>query len=714
MMQAARRRRDDGQAAIMLVLVLTLLISLFAAIMVENVVYHDPLVKKNTVEHFTYRGLEGGLDDLLSEINTDPNQVSCNSTSPPGGQCPTEQDFLTWKKIPDTKGTDVIPEYYAWTDPKFCFTEACPVGTVTAHTTDTATATATPPKPILYVKETVYGAAGFPGHYSYEESSLDLKPVNGFLTRIWWSTYEADDPALHGTTDTPPRCGYNYPAYAGPNTTRTTECSPVVFASGTQVYGPIYSNDSIYVTGHPTLGPVQTADPNCLFVYDTGSTNLFKSQKCVTKASQEALKKTRRTVTQKTPTVTTKPTTTRTLLTTSESGEPNHPLPTTDATLEQYGALGGCVYTGPTTIEFDANDKMTVWSRGTNAKPNCPSTHTTNTPKHHSVTNTGTVPNKTHGDGVIYVKTAATPCAAGANPFDDYTTTKTANGASAQYTTSTGAHAYDFFGAQPYPQTNCEGDVFVSDNPAGGGITGQLTVASTNDVVITGTLKYQDCGASFTSTHDHPCHFNATGTKTNDSLGLIADNYVVVNHPVKAVCRLVTEGSGRTKKQVKTCAESGASLAASCKSTQLGKPAAALCDPPVTSATCPKHRSGTKCLTIDAALLALHHSFTVDNEGLINTGTGGVGGLEGTLVVYGSIDQMWRGTVGIVGTSPSGYTKDYDWNSIGAIITPPHYLAPSTPSWSVGSSAVLNESCPPAFGTPTTGVVTTSCRTARS
>lgn len=685
-MGRARTLRDDGQAAIVLVLVLTILLALFSAVMVDNVVQHDPLVKHSTIAHFTYRGLEAGLDDFLNEVNENPNEVACNSLTAAGGQCPLQQNFLAWKQVPDTKGTGVVPEYYAWTDPKFCFTEACPFSTATAHVTDTGKATTTPPNPVLYVKETIYGAAGVNGDFAYEQSTLDLKPVNGFLTRIWWSTYEADDPALRGTTSTPPRCGYNYPKYDGPNTTATEVCSPVVFASGTQVYGPIYSNDSIYITGKPTLGPVQTADPKCLFVDE--STALAKSQRCITKASQETKPRATRTVTQTTAT-----------FTTSNSGQSNHPLPTTDSTLEQYAGYDGCVYTGPTTIEFDATDKMTVWSLGTTSKPvtsttpACPSTHNASG----ATTNTAAVPNKTHGDGVIYVKTATT-CTAGANPFDNYTKSKGTNGTAAQYTATT--NVYDFFGAQPYPRTNCEGDAFVSDNPSSGGVSGQLTVATDNNVVITGTIKYKDCGTAFASTHLHPCHFNATGTLTNDSLGLIAQNYVIVNHPVKTVCTTITTRG----KKIKTCKQTNAVLATTCKSTQLGKPTAAVCNPVADSTS--------STLTIDAAVLALHHSFTVDNEGLIDTRGNdfGLGGLNGTLKVFGSIDQKWRGTVGIVGTS--GYVKNYDWNSIGAIITPPHYLAPSTPSWTVGSSAVINESCPPAFGTPTTGVVTPSCRAA--
>ena len=77
----------------------------------------------------------------------------------------------------------------------------------------------------------------------------------------------------------------------------------------------------------------------------------------------------------------------------------------------------------------------------------------------------------------------------------------------------------------------------------------------------------------------------------------------------------------------------------------------------------------------------------------------GIGGTDGTLRIYGSIDQKWRGTVGITGGT-SGYTKDYDWNSEGAVITPPHFLAPGTASWAVGSSAIsVPSTTPPVYPT---------------
>ena len=79
----------------------------------------------------------------------------------------------------------------------------------------------------------------------------------------------------------------------------------------------------------------------------------------------------------------------------------------------------------------------------------------------------------------------------------------------------------------------------------------------------------------------------------------------------------------------------------------------------------PVNRSGTSCsdgtgemqnVTIDAAILALTHSFTVDAYEC--------GNKLGTLTVRGAIAQKYRGPVGGTGgTTGTGYTKDYQYAS---------------------------------------------------
>lgn len=656
--RSVRRRDGRGQAALLLVVLLTIIISVFGGILAETTIQHDPIVQTDTIEHFTYRALEAGINTFMSKANDNPNLIACNSTSPSGGQCQSGL-YQRWKQVTSNTPTTPVPEYYAWGDPRFCHTELCP-----APTTLTST-------PVLYVKEAVYGAAGYGSRMFYQSSTVNVKPVNGFLTHIWWSKYEATDPANKGAPAS--SCTYNYAnGYGGPNTTGTYICSPVVFAHGTQVYGPIFSDDSIYTTyatGGPTLGPVTTADPGCLFVGPTGA-------HCTTLAKQES-----------TPVVSQ----TATALAADQQGAKFFETPPTyDTTLETYAHLGGCVYTGPTTIRFDATGMMNVWSPDTQATATCPSTNKTGAP---TSSNEAAVPNGTSGNGVIFVKTDTSgTCAPNANPFDNYTASSRTNGSHAQYTSSGGTFHAAYLGAQPSLGPNCEGDAFLSDTPSSGGIKGQLTVATGNDVIVTGTLKYTDCGPGFDSTVAHPCTLNTTGTATNDSLGLVAHNYVLVNHPV-------TGCSGGS------CS---LTLAGKCTSAELGTPAAALCDPSGVTT------SGG--MTIDAAVLALNHSFAVDNEGIETPYYGGcigAGGLDGTLKVYGSIDQIWRGAVGCVDSS--GFTKNYDWNANGAVITPPYYLAPGMPSWAVGSSAIANDNGPPkwcyATSTPSKGLAPTHTTT---
>lgn len=644
--------RETGQAVLVMVILLTIMIVAAAGLLATNVIEHDPLVQTDVVQHYSYRAAEAGLNAYLAQVNGNSNLINCTNTSPAGGQC-NPSDYDTWTQVDQTTGNGIVPEWYLWEDPTFCFNPACNVAPTPTSTLD-------------HVQVVIYGAAGFPGHIVYQHTVANLAPASGFLTRVWWSQYEATDPALRpGLQDD---CTYDYdntPAYSGAS--HSGACSPVEFANGDQVYGPLFSDDSFYVGGDPTLGPVTTADPHCLFVTDWA--NPPANGYCTAAPNNG--------VVQQSPSDAAN----------SAKAQAPQLAPTTDNALAAYAKLDGCLYQGPTTITFDAAGRMSVWSPNTTTEANSNTCLGLNVP----------VPNGANGNGVIYVQTA-TPvapavCVAGANPYDDWT--GTANGAQAQVALDGGPANY--FGAQA--NNDCEGDAFVSDNPGGtnadspplpnktaGGIQGQLTVASQNNIVITGNLQYTDCGGSFDSTVLHPCQYNVGGQ--NDVLGLIAQNYVEVNHPVVPNCSTV---HGRT-----TCSPitySGGNGRATqssepaCTTGQLGIPSVALCDP------------GTNGLTIDAAVLALAHSFTVNNEGLYDQGSGasyGVGTPEnGDLVVYGSIAQIWRGAVGIAGPE-SGYVKDYDWDNRAQYVSPPYYLTPGTPIWDLTSSATLLDTAVPA------------------
>ena len=142
-----------------------------------------------------------------------------------------------------------------------------------------------------------------------------------------------------------------------------------------------------------------------------------------------------------------------------------------------------------------------------------------------------------------------------------------------------------------YGQTgtpNSEGDAFVN-----GSLSGQLTIGTTNNLIIDGNITYNDCSWTTGDGGSTFCPYNQSGT--NDSLGLIAENYAEIGRPLLAS----TSGSNPT-------------VAPSCSGTP-----GATCDP----------SNGGNGITIDAAILALNQSFVVNNYGDAAT--------EGKLTVYG-------------------------------------------------------------------------------
>jgi hypothetical protein len=81
-------------------------------------------------------------------------------------------------------------------------------------------------------------------------------------------------------------------------------------------------------------------------------------------------------------------------------------------------------------------------------------------------------------------------------------------------------------------------------------------------------------------------------------------------------------------------------------------------------------------VTIDAAILSLQHSFTVDNYYC--------GARLGNLTVNGAIGQKYRGPVGRSGGSGgNGYTKRYSYDDRLRFRSPPHFLDPVQSAWRV-------------------------------
>lgn len=160
-----------------------------------------------------------------------------------------------------------------------------------------------------------------------------------------------------------------------------------------------------------------------------------------------------------------------------------------------------------------------------------------------------------------------------------------------------------------YPDSSGCGNAYIHGN-----YSGQLTLATANDIIIDGSLIYSGEGV----------------------LGLVANNFVRVYHPFSTQTARNECGNG----------SNGAGSISN--------------------------------LRIDAAILAIEHSFIVDHY---DCGAG-----LGTLTVNGALAMKYRGPVGTTGGR--GYTKNYNYDDRLRYMQPPHFIQPAESDWVVGRMTI--------------------------
>jgi hypothetical protein len=162
-----------------------------------------------------------------------------------------------------------------------------------------------------------------------------------------------------------------------------------------------------------------------------------------------------------------------------------------------------------------------------------------------------------------------------------------------------------------YPATSSCGNAYIH-----GEYSGQLTLATANDIIVDGNLIHTGEGV----------------------LGLVANNFVRVYHPYSSDETSTQTGRGN-------CGSQGKNGPGSISNAR-----------------------------IDAAILAIDHSFIVDHY---DCGAG-----LGTLTVNGAIAMKYRGPVGTTGGR--GYTKNYNYDDRLRYLQPPSFIAPAESDWVIG------------------------------
>ena len=261
----------------------------------------------------------------------------------------------------------------------------------------------------------------------------------------------------------------------------------------------------------------------------------------------------------------------------------------------------GCLYVGPTKISIRGNELYVTspWTRATTAA--CPKDAWFPIPV----------------NGVVYVDVV---------PADDLSTAVNPNSwpavhASKPVCPATGNNVGFPVANETDSYYPCRaGDVFVDQvgGLAANGLNGRLTVSANNNLYVTSHLDY------------------APGTADRSFLGLIAEQFLYVYHPIR-----------------RTGASSGDNLP-----------------------------GFTTDMRISAALLSVNHSIMVQNPSL--------GTDLGTLTITGAITQKFRGVVGDTNPnngSNTGYAKKYVYDQRLAYDSPPKFLNPLVSSFNVVRTA---------------------------
>lgn len=311
-------------------------------------------------------------------------------------------------------------------------------------------------------------------------------------------------------------------------------------------------------------------------------------------------------------------------------------MPASNASMATVAATSGCLYTGPTQITYNSSGTMTVKSPWT--KQTEPLASATTPAKCGTLTalrSTAGATVATLNNSLLYVQ--GVPIAT-ADPNYSATTTAglptgfTCLDSSGSFPATGSASSAGWrFGTVQYPRFG-ESPADGWDNGSSWDTTSPAYGCRAGDLYVSGTVKGVTTAAS--ANYIYVVNDLQEASQSNDLLGLVGNSAVLVWNPISTnffgvTTNLLTD-SGRE---------------------------------------------------IDAAILSVQHTFQVQNFRK--------GSTRGTLTVFGSIAQKYRGPVAAGNATgiTSGYAKDYQYDPRLTSVVPPYFMAPASSLFSVSRYA---------------------------
>jgi hypothetical protein len=573
-------RPDDRGSSVLLVMACLTAMAVFATVALNMAVGSLRVADRQTSWNQALSAAEAGVADYLARLNKDDNywqKVDCTNPALKGSR--TGSNTCGW-------GASTQPGWQRVTGMDDAFFHY-DVNIASTYTNGTVRLTST-------------------GRVDGITRSVDVRlRRGGFGEFLYYTVYETLDPAdenqygVNNTTAATQCTRYDWPTLPTAQR-RGSMCVDINFISGDVINGPLHTNDAFRVIGTPRFkGTTTTSNPRCR-ASEAGPPPVAN---CYVNGGSAG------------------PVFERGIAYRAEIE-----LPTTIGDLRKYVTPGqtptpGCLYTGPTRIKFltpsssSAVQQMRVWSKGTTSADLVAGCGTAGTASGRLGHPDGQVVN-VPPNNLIFVQDV--PSSRSTPTTNSCKTTNTSSniGDGLPLASTSGTYP-DYDLNLNFAESNCRyGTLYVE-----GTLKGRLTMATDNNIIVTGNLLY---------------YGGRTGT---DSLGLIAKNSVRVYHPVKC-----------TRKNSDGDCDTWANLTGT---------------------------NGSKSnIEINAAILTLQHSFSVQMYYK--------GAPLGSLKLFGSFAQRFRGPVGTnsgSGTIATGYLKDYTYDTRLRYAPPPYFLDPVRSGW---------------------------------